>query len=107
MRAEFCRRIPGISICLAIRPQPIWPIWIFLLGASAPRADEGMMVGIRDAPAAPAREVLRNCRRERWRCLFIIYYRLVDGMTCGDVHLLSPIAQRMPPRRCLVNCGSA
>ena len=37
--------MPGISMSWAMRPQPIWPIWILLLGASAPRTEEGMMVG--------------------------------------------------------------
>jgi hypothetical protein len=58
------------------------------------------MVGRTTAPAAPAREDLRNCRRETCRCSFITFRPSVGLLYSTRAFLVSPIAQRMPPRRC-------
>jgi len=48
-------RIPGTSMPLAIRPKPICPTWIVLLGAACPSTRAGMIDGKAAAhtPAAP------------------------------------------------------
>jgi hypothetical protein len=46
-----------------MRPHPICPIWIFLLGAFAPKTDEGTIVGNPAMPTVIASEDLMNLRR--------------------------------------------
>jgi len=58
--AISCFRVCGRSCDLAIRPKPIWPIWILLLGAVLPSTWEGTMVGNAMAPAAKPEVLLRN-----------------------------------------------
>src|SRR5262245_17063182 len=66
MSARSARSTPGISWPVAMRPQPIWPTRMRLLGASAPSRRDGMIIG--NAAAAVARPARRqNSRRERER----------------------------------------
>ena len=45
IRAESCFQMPGRSWPREMRPVPIAPTLIRLLGAAAPRTDDGTMAG--------------------------------------------------------------
>jgi hypothetical protein len=68
-----------------MRPQPIWPIWILLLGASFPRTDDGMIVGKPAMPAVIAAEDLMNLRRVPVR-IFEVFIALAEADLTTDEH---------------------
>src|ERR1700723_280161 len=70
MRASSYCQMPGRSCTREIRPTPIAPTLIRLLGAICPNTEEGTIVG-NPALAAAAIEVFRKLRRETPLSFFI------------------------------------
>ena len=58
--AISCCHVPGISWSRAMRPHPIWPIFILLLGAFFPKTDEGTIVGTAMLSAAVLIALFKN-----------------------------------------------
>ena len=67
MRAESCFQMPGRSWPLEMRPVPIAPTLMRLLGYVAPKTVDGTIDGNPDtteAPTTPAVDAVTNSRRD-------------------------------------------